>query len=226
MWVLADERLLCPEEFQARLVSVGGLNRYDEPNFKAVWGNTHTIRTAGWKEYRDTLMGFGDNSWMLLQWVAPELLGTPESWYVTNVDEVTGMCLLCEYPYSGNYKLLFNLSHRYVENGSMKVFRFPLSELLLNTIVPLVMEAKNVTLEQNKAWWLAQEEARETNIERMIEQIRVGKRLAFRGGSVSFTNQGVRTSSVDQRTQALARGWAEASARLQKAGLGFQQGNI
>lgn len=227
MWKLGpEERLLAPEDFQRRLTDVGGVNRYNEPNFKVVWGQTQTIRTAGWNTYKDTLMAFNDPSWLLLQWVAPEQLGTPESWYVSNYDEASDLCLMGEYPYSGNYKILFNLSHRYVENGEMKVYRFPLSNMLLNQIVPLVMEAKNVTIEQNKAWWEAEQERKDADIELMIEQIRKSKKLAFRGGAISYTNQGIRTAYIDQKMQSLSRGWADAAARLQKAGTGFQQGEL
>lgn len=227
MWKLGpEERLLCPEDFQQRLNDAGGFNRYDEPNFKAVWGQTEIIRTAGWTGYTDTLIAFNDPSWLLLQWVAPEQLGTPESWYVTNHDDATGLCLMGEYPYKGNYKILFNLSHRYVENGEMKIFRFPLSDHLLNAIVPLVMQAKGITAEQNKAAWDAEQEQKDQDITLMIENIRRNKKLAFKGGSVSFTNQGVRTSVIDQKVQQLSLSWAEAAKKLKAAGKGFQQGNL
>ena len=226
MWKLgSEERLVCPEDFQAALTEVGEVNILDQPNFKLVWGQTETIRVAGWVGYEDKPLCFGDPSWFLMQWVHPELLGTPEAWYVANHDEDTGLCLLGEYPYDGNYKILFNLTHRYVENGEMKIFRFPLSETLLTQIVPLVMQAKNVTLEQNKAWWDSQEEARDMDIQLMIENIRKSKRLAFKSGA-SFSGQGLRNSVIDQKAQQLSIGWAEAAKKLMAAGKGFQLGDF
>jgi hypothetical protein len=226
MWKLSDERLLVPADFQDRLTEIGGLNRYDQPNFKVVWGNTHTIRTAGWNGYKDTLMSFGDKSWLLLRWIPPEHIGTPEAWAVQEYDEASGLSLRGEYPYMGEYVILFNLSHRYIENGEMKIYRFPLCNLLLDQIVPLIMEAKNVTIEQNKAWWEAEQDRKDADIELMIEQIRKSKKLAFKGGAISYTNQGIRTSYIDQKMQQLSIGWSAAAARLLKAGLGFQQGEL
>jgi hypothetical protein len=227
MWKLGpEERLVAPEEFQQRLTDAGGVNRYDEPNFRIAWGQTETIRTAGWDGYKDTLIAFNDPSWQLMQWVAPELLGTPESWYVTNHDEATGFCLMGEYPYSGNYKILFNLSHRYVENNEMKIFRFPLSDKLLSAVVPLVMQAKDITIEQNKAAWEAQEYQKDYDLELMVENIRKSKKLAFKGGSISYANQGIRTSVIDQKTQQLSLGWAAAAAKLKAHGLGAHQGDL
>lgn len=226
MWKLGpEERIVCPEDFQAALTEVGEVNIFDQPNFKLVWGQSETIRVAGWLGYEDKLIGFGDPSWFLMQWVHPELLGTPEAWYIANHDDETGLCLLGEYPYDGNYKILFNLSHRYTENGEMKIYRFPLSEKLLSTVVPLVMQAKNVTLEQNKAWWEAQEEERELDISLMIENIRKSKKLAFKSGA-SFASQGIRSSVIDHKAQQLSLGWAEAARRLLAAGEGFHQGEL
>lgn len=227
MWNLGpEERIYCPEEFQDRLTQAGGVNRYDEPNFKLAWGQTESIRTSGWNGYKDTLIAFNDPSWLLMQWVAPEQLGTPEAWYVMNHDDETGRCLMGEYPYRGNYKILFNLIHRYVENGEMQIFRFPLSDLILKTLVPLVMQAKDVTLEQNRAWWQAEDERRDYDVELMIENIRKSKRLAMKGGAMSFTNQGIRTSVIDRKSQQLSRSWAQAAERLKEAGRGFKQGNL
>ena len=226
-WKLgSEERLICPEEFQERLVQVGGVNRYEDPNFKLVWGQTETMRVVNWETYCDKLVAFNDPSWLLMQWEAPEAFGTPESWYIENYDEATGLSLMGEYPYSGRYKILFNLSHRYVENGEMKIFRFPLSNLLLNTIVPLVMEAKGVSIERQKAAWEANKEMQEEQIALKIEGIRRNSKMAFKGGAVSFTNQGVRTSVIDQRVQQLSRSWTEAATKLRGLGTGFKQGNI
>lgn len=226
-WKLGpEERLYAPEEFQERLTMVGGLNPYDEPNFKIVWGQTETIRAVDWHKYVDRLIAFNDPSWLLMQWEPAENFGTPESWYVENYDEATGLSLMGEYPYDGMYKILFNLSHRYVENGEMKVFRFPLSDLLLETIVPLVMDAQGVSIEKQKAAYEANREREEDEIALKIEGIRRNAKLAFKGGAVSFTKQGVRTSVIDGKVQQLSRGWAAAAARLKAAGLGFQQGNL
>lgn len=227
MWRLGpEERLLPPEDFQERLTDIGGLNPYDEPNFIVQWGQTFTHRTAGWNEYKDTLVMFNEAGWGLFEWRPPEHFGTPEGWYATNYDDASGLQLLGEYPYEGKYLPLFNLSYRYVENGEMKIFRFPLCDLLLEQIVPLVMQAQDATVERNKAAWEAQQEEQEQNVSLMIEGIRRNKKLAFKGGSISYANQGVRTSVIDQKVLQLSASWQEAAKRLKNAGVGFQQGNL
>lgn len=227
MWTLGpEERLECPGDFQERLTMVGGLNPHGGPNFKMGWGQTETIRTAGYGEYKDTLVMFNDPCWGLFEWQPAEIFGTPESWYVANHDEVSGLCLLGEYPYDGMYKLLFNLSYRYMENGELKVFRFPLSDMLLETIVPLIMDAQGISLERQKAAMDAERERKEDETALQIEGIRRNAKLAFKGGSISFANQGVRTSVIDQKVQQLSRGWASAAQKLKALGKGAHQGNL
>jgi hypothetical protein len=226
-WILgSEERLLPPDDFQERLTDIGGLNIYDEPCFKIMWGQTATHRTAGYSEYKDTLIMFNDASWGLFEWQPSEVYGTPESWYVQNYDDISGLCLMGEYPYDGKYKLLFNLSHRYMENGEMTIFRFPLSDMLLEQIVPLIIEAQGVSVERQEAYRKTEDEMREYEISLQIEGIRRNAKLAFAGGAISYTNQGVRTSVIDQKVQQLSMGWQKAAERLMKAGRGPSQGEL
>ena len=66
----AYQNNLCPEEFQERLTEIGGINRYDEPNFVMVWsegGGPNSMYRAGaawagdgqipFTGYRDLLVG-------------------------------------------------------------------------------------------------------------------------------------------------------------------------
>ena len=105
---------LCPEEFQERLTEIGGVNRYDEPNFILVWsqgGGLNSMYRAGgaWEVdglpsfigYRDLLIGGGVPCWALLQWHDASEYGTPEMYYVQNLDEDTQLQTLVEFPYNG-----------------------------------------------------------------------------------------------------------------------------
>ena len=82
----------CPQWFQDKLTEVGGVNRYDLPNFRCVWGqggqeeclyrsggHWHADNEASFKGYRDLLIGGGTPSWCLLQWKDAVQFGTPES---------------------------------------------------------------------------------------------------------------------------------------------------
>src|ERR1035438_2435222 len=86
------ERNLPPEDFQDRLTTVGGLNKYDEPNFKLAWAQTETytaggVWTVGEKQYsgyRQMLAASGEPCWALFQWHAAEEYGSPEAYYLEN----------------------------------------------------------------------------------------------------------------------------------------------
>src|SRR5476651_1623604 len=128
----------CPQEFQDRLNEVGGLNRYDEPNFIIRWaqggedecyyragGAWHVEGLPSFVGYRDLLVGGGTPSWMLMQWQAPELYSTPELYYMQNKDEETGLQTLGEYPYSGRYTMLYNLRWTERRGKSLHLKRCP-----------------------------------------------------------------------------------------------------
>src|ERR1700734_3111728 len=107
--IQGPERNLAPDDFQERLTYLGGVQKYDSPNFKIGWAQYETFRAGGvWSVdekyylgYRDLLSGSGEPCWTLFQYHAPEEYGSPESYYVQNYDETTGLQLLGEYPYSG-----------------------------------------------------------------------------------------------------------------------------
>lgn len=89
------EQYKCPPEFQERLTRVGGINRYGEPNFIIVWGQSWTVRRGGtWEQddgtyfrgYRDVLED-GRPCWILKKWNAPELYGSPMLWFLQNREE-------------------------------------------------------------------------------------------------------------------------------------------
>jgi len=154
---------IAPEEFQERLTEIGGVNRYDEPNFVLVWsqggGPNATYRAgADWagedqvsyRGYRDLLIGGGVPCWALLQWHDAIEYGTPELYYVQNYDEDSGLQTLGEYPYFGRYQMLYNLRWSEMRNGKMFFEMMPLNTFLLDTVVPIITQAKDISWEKNQ----------------------------------------------------------------------------
>ena len=93
------EQYKCPAEFQDRLTRIGGINRYGEPNFIIVWGQSWTVRRGGtWEQddgtyfrgYRDVLED-GRPCWILKKWNAPEIYGSPMLWFLQNREESTAV---------------------------------------------------------------------------------------------------------------------------------------
>lgn len=225
------QQYACPEDFNERLREIGGINRYDENNFIVRWamgGQDECFYRAGgawcvdglpsYEGYRNLLIGGGSPSWMLMQWHPPEHYGTPEMWYIQGLDESTQLQTLGEYPYSGRYELLYNL--RWVEStkDGLKFETMPLNSYLLDTIVPIIMEAKNVSWEKTKAALLdikQREDARDTA---MIEDVMRSNALPFHGSPVSYGKQGCRTSLVDKKIESMQRHWNQIMKRTSDLG--------
>lgn len=225
------EQYQCPEEFQERLNEVGGLNRYDEPNFVLVWGqggDNRALYRAGalwtppnqpsYSGYRDLLVGGGTPGWCLLQWQDPMEYGTPEAWYVQNYDPDTHLQTLGEYPYSGRYRLLYNL--RWMER-TKDGFRFeimPLNSYLIESIVPIIMAAKEISWEKTKAAMEDMKEKEEKQQLATIENAMRSAALPWKGAPVSYGKQGCRTALVDKKITQMTQNWNRIMSRASTLG--------
>lgn len=226
---------LAPEEFQERLTEIGGVNRYDEPNFILVWsqgGGPNSMYRAGgawdveglpsYTGYRDLLVGGGVPCWALLQWHDASEYGTPEMYYVQNLDHDTQLQTLGEYPYSGRYQMLYNLRWTEMRGKELYFEAMPLNSYLLETVVPIIMAAKDISWEKTKAALLdikEREDARDLN---MIEDVMRANALPFHGSPVSYGKQGCRTSLVDKKIEEMQRNWNTIMKR--SSGLGGAKG--
>lgn len=228
----------CPEWFQEKLIEVGGVNRYDEPNFIVRWGQGgeegcmyrsggawHVPGQPSFKGYRDLLIGGGTPAWCLLQWEDATVYGTPESYYVANYDEETGMQDLGEYPYKGKYKLLYNMCWRDFSQGSMKVEAMPLNSYILDTIVPIIMEARDISWERTKATLKDLKEKEDQADMNRIEDAMRDASLAFKG-PVSYARQGCRTSIIDKKVEEMSRNWNKMVTNARTLGRGLSQRNV
>ena len=225
---------IVPEEFQERLNDVGGLNRYDEPNFLVVWGQGGDYRglyRAGgaWEVegipsyigYRWNLIGGGQSCWCLLQWHSPEEYGTPEFYYVQNWDENTGLQTLGEFPYSGRYQLLYSLNYVERRGDVLHTEIMPLNSYLLDTIIPVIKQAKSIGWEKTKAVMMEMKE-REDQIEiNRIEDVMRDKAVPFRYGKVSFNRQGCTTNEVDQKMVSMQKNWLQIQRRAKSFNKGI-----
>lgn len=225
------ERNRCPDEFQARLTLEGGLNRYDQPNFRLVWGQTETFRAGGvWEVtgqpsihgYRDLLIGSNEPVWILQQWQAPEKYGTPESYYVFNLDEFTNLQTLGEYPYAGRYESVMPLRHVWRDGAELKIETITLSSLLIDTLVPIIKMAGELTDARKKALWMAEKERQEKE---QTNQIEAKLRDAFPAyGQAARSSAYLECSSVVQKkAEQIEKHWRAAAKFLQAHGKGLTQ---
>jgi hypothetical protein len=221
------ESNICPAYYQDRLTHVGGVNRYDEPNFKLVWAQYETYVAGGvwsvdeeyFKGYRRLLLASGEPCWALLQWHDAVEYGTPESYYVMNYDRDTGLQILGEYPYSGRYEVLYNLRWYEMENDRLTFHTMPLNNTLVDTVLPIILMARNISWEKTKAAHMALMQKEEDEKTRMIERHLRDNAAPFGGSAVSFARQGVRSTEIDRRVAEMSKVWnslARSAAQLPK----------
>jgi hypothetical protein len=139
-------RRICPDWFQERLTRTGGANKYGQPNFKLVWGESETMRDGGYfiKDgylgYRDVLAIGGEKCWAITMWEPAEKFGTPYRWYKDLTDEVTGLVTLGKFPHQGRYRVIKKLVHRELINGEWATTRMEPTHFILEVMVPLIKD--------------------------------------------------------------------------------------
>lgn len=224
-----------PPEFQFLLTHLGGVNRYDDPNFRLIWsqygGNGGSFRAGGvWSVdeayylgYRDLLLGSGEPCWALTQWHAPEEYGTPEGYYVENYDEATGLQILGEFPYSGRYEVLYNLRWHERIDGKLEFHTLPLNPKTFELIIPIILAARDVTWEKRKAAYEEQRRIENDEQVREIERHLHDHATPFTG-AVSYGRQGIRSTEIDKKMLEIQRAWAQATENARKFRLGCQTG--
>jgi hypothetical protein len=115
-----------PEAVARRLKSAGGINRFGEANYRAVWGWNRLAWIGGKFEERDPSTGSllrevvelrqepkypAVNRWHIERWVPPEVYGSPRAWYAQTIERENGISLpaLGPYPSRGEYEHCFTL---------------------------------------------------------------------------------------------------------------------
>ncbi len=114
-----------PETVAHRLERAGGLNRYREPNYRAIWGWNRLAWIGGKFEDRDEHGALLRervelrrepkypvvNRWHIERWVPPEVYGSPSAWYAQTIERENGISIpaLGPYPARGEYEHSFTL---------------------------------------------------------------------------------------------------------------------
>lgn len=223
------EQYWCPEEFQDRLTQVGGTNPYGEPMFKLVWSQTETFRAGGyWAHdgftgYRDVRHG-QEPCWMLMQWQPAEKYGSPAYYYLMNYDYETGLQMLGEFPYSGRYEVVIPLVWKGIVNGRLVVEHMPLSNLLIDLVVPIIKEAQGLSYARVKQLKAEQKERDDREQLNQIEARLADAFPAFNGAEGISASRLSCNSVVKQKMDAIGRHWQKAAKVLRRVGKGQGQG--
>jgi hypothetical protein len=113
-----------PADVALVLRLAGGLNRYGEPNYRAVWGGNRLDFVGGkWEDHdkdgnlvREVIEvrrvpKYPQNRWHVERWMPPETYGGPALWALQTMEAVDGQFVpaLGPYPSRGDYELAFTL---------------------------------------------------------------------------------------------------------------------
>jgi len=115
-----------PESVAHRLERAGGINRFGEANYRAVWGWNRLAWIGGKFEEHDPATGSllrevvemrqepkypAVNRWHIERWMPPEVYGSPRAWYAQTMERENGVSIpaLGPYPSRGEYEHCFTL---------------------------------------------------------------------------------------------------------------------
>jgi hypothetical protein len=114
-----------PESVVRRLLRAGGINRFGDPNYRALWGwnrlawiggkfedrDEHGVLLRERIEFREEPKYPAVNRWHIERWVPPEAYGSPRTWYSQTIERENGISIpaLGPYPSRGEYEHCFTL---------------------------------------------------------------------------------------------------------------------
>jgi hypothetical protein len=125
MIIVLRESHDAPEEVARELLLAGGVNRYGEANFRAVWGWSRLDWIGGKWEDRDASGALVRevvelrrepkylpyNRWHIERWMPPESYGSPDAWHAETLEIANGRSIsaLGPYPSRGDYEHCFTV---------------------------------------------------------------------------------------------------------------------
>jgi hypothetical protein len=179
-----------PASLQLRLARAGGLNRFGEANFRAVWGwsrltwiggtwcdaDAHGNPTREITELREVPKYFPHDRWHIERWMPPESYGSPRQWYAQTIERADGISIpaLGPYPRRGEYEHCFTLQ------GPDGEF-IPLSPTACEFIVRAVEFARAQSPQQHRGALLRREELREREWQAHADAVFSEAASAFQG---------------------------------------------
>jgi hypothetical protein len=223
------ERRECPQEFQDRLTEAVGRNVHGDPNFIIAWGQTFTYTAGGvWPKpqgdgffgYRQlplsnsSISGKGQPCWMILEWHPPQDYETPGIYYFRNRDDLTGLQVLGEYPYKGRYEVAFKLTSQEFRNGRLEIQNYHLDGMILDVLIPAIVEGQRMTMIQRLRKLREMDEAREKEEDRKIDDI------------VRSKKRNLLPSQIDDRVRLIQQQMSQMLKTFGRVQPGFKQNSF
>jgi len=184
------ERHEAPAAIERRLRLAGGINRYGEPMYRAVWGWSRLGWIGGkWTdrdddgsilrevvELRHAPKYVPHDRWHIERWMPPEYYVSPQQWYAQTIERADGISIpaLGPYPRRGEYEHCFTLQ------GPRGEF-IPLSPAACEAIVRAVEFARMQTRQTHRAALERREVRREREWESHADALLRDASRAFHG---------------------------------------------
>jgi hypothetical protein len=107
-----------------------------------------------------------------------------------------------------------------MQDGKMHIEGMPLNSQILDLIVPIIMQAGEISWERTKAALKDMQEKDDAADLTMIEDCMRDAQLAFKG-PVSYARQGCRTSIIDKKMEQMTRQWNKMITNARSLGRGL-----
>ena len=209
--ILKAERIPEPKEINRAIAQLYGYNRFGDPLYRLVWGQSETMQVRGLdKRYTDMLVGHNQACWLLQRWCAPEMFWTPELYYEMSCDE-DGLSLTGEYPQFGRYDTIITFIERRIVDDELVIETIPLSYQILEGLIPVLQASEQMTMAQMEECNRALE-ARENADKVALIADRLEAEMPAYYGPVSYAGQANHTGSaylrdLERKKQQIAAEW-------------------
>lgn len=121
-------------------------------------------------------------------------------------DEAEGFYVTGEYPWKGRYEIVQPLIDKQWIDGELKITHFPLSHLMIDLIIPLILAYQELTLEEREAARVAAKAEEERKLTEEIAD-RLADSMPAYIDAVSYSRQGIRTSLLQRKMDAIEAAW-------------------
>ena len=123
--------------------------------------------------------------------------------------------MLGAYPWKGFYEVLQPLYHREFRDNKLVIHHMPLSHILIDFVIPLILKAQGVSMEEKRAAIaIAKAEQHRKDVEYTAEVM--AENLPAYWGPVSFGRQGIKTSLLTRKMDAISKVWDRLSKNGQR----------
>jgi len=221
MLIQGAEKRQCPPEFQDRLTRLFGRNKYGDPLYKIVWGQSEFHRMGNvWRDkagnerkgYRLRYLCHGQPCWNILRWEPPKKWLSPAAFYQNTFDDLSGLYIMGEYPWRGRYVVVTPLMRKEMVGNRLVIHYFPLTGILVDKVIANLRNDATLSAEQRKA---LNDAAKALEHKKEVESIAemMAHNMPAYWGAVSFTGQGMHTSLLNRKMEAIQKQWNRIFSR-------------